>query len=89
MLVESIKRHKYMVTLVDYASRFIMAKAIHVKSDASDAVNDMIQYLESIVSISVHSLRTDFRREFMSNEFRAWLQKKAIAEKPTVLYHIS
>ena len=69
-----------------------MAKAIHAKSDAAEAVKDIIQYLESLASISactmkVAALRTDYGGEFKSNEFRAWLRKRGTAEKPTVPHH--
>ena len=87
MPVEGIGRQKYIVTLVDDYSRFTMAKAIHAKSDAAEAVKDMIQYLESMASISVHSLRTDYGGEFKSTEFRAWLRKRGIVEKPTIPHH--
>ena len=89
MPVEGIGRQKYIVTLVDYYARFSMAKAIHAKSDAAEAVKDMIQYLESMSggSMTVAALRTDYGGEFKSNEFRAWLRKRGIAEKPTVPHH--
>ena len=35
----------------------------------------------------VAALRTDYGGEFKSNEFRAWLRKRGIAEKPTVPHH--
>ena len=87
MPVEGIGRQKYIVTLVDDYSRFTMAKAIHAKFDGTEAVKDIIQYLESMAPVSVHSLRTDFGGEFKSNEFRAWLRKRGIAERPTIPHH--
>lgn len=87
-----IGRQQYIITLVDDYSRFTMAKAIHMKSDAVEAVKDMLLYLESMASTSAHTmkvaaLRTDYGGEFKSNEFRGWLHKPGIAERPTVPYY--
>ena len=73
MPVEGIGRQKYIVTLVDDYSRYTMAKAIYSKSDAAEALKDMIQYRETMSGggMRVAALRTDNVVEFKRNEFRA------------------
>lgn len=84
---ESIHHNKYIVTLIDNTSRLTMTRAIKAKSDAGEALKEMIAAFRNFSGKPISALQTDFGGEYKSNTLREWLRKEGIAEKPTVPHH--
>ena len=85
--VEDPHHKKYMLVLVDDFSRFIMTRAVRAKSDAAEALQELIPGFEKITVTQVASLRTDWGGEFNSREFHKWLVSRGTTLKPSVPHH--
>jgi len=79
--------NKYIVTLIDDFSRFVMARAIRNKSDVEQNLQELITLFETMSGCKAINLRCDFGGEYRSKSLISWLRKKGIDTKPTVAYH--
>jgi hypothetical protein len=61
--------YRYVCTIIDDFSRFIMIKTFKNKSEAAQAILDLISLMESQSGYQAKILQTDNRREYRSNKF--------------------
>jgi len=87
METKGVNGQRYICTLIDDYSRMTMLRAIPSKADASDAVLEMIDVMETQAGTKVRSIKTDNGGEYRSTEFLQLLRAKGIALKETVPYH--
>jgi len=82
-----IRGKRYMLTLVDDYSRYTITRAIEHKSEAADALKEMMLQFESLTGCYIQNLRTDWGGEFKSTEFLYWLRQRGTSLKPTIPHH--
>jgi transposase InsO family protein len=84
-LPKSQKGNVHIVTAIDYFSRYVVAKAVKVKSGKA-ALNFL--YEEIITKFGVPEvIITDRAKAFMEGEFQEYLKKMKIRHTPTSSYH--
>jgi len=84
---QDVRGNKYIVTLIDDFSRFVMARAIQNKSDVEQNLQELIVLFETISNSKVANLHCNFGGEYYSKTLMTWLRKKGIDTRPTVAYH--
>jgi transposase InsO family protein len=67
--------HRYVYTIIDDFSQFTMIKTFKNKSEAAQAVLELISSMESQSGYRAKILQTDNGREYRSNEFISDLNK--------------
>ena len=81
--VPSLQGSRYCIALYDDLSALSLVRFTSTKSDASQALKNMILELENIFDFNVKCLyvrrpRTDSAKEFLSKNMRQWLDDKGI-----------
>jgi hypothetical protein len=79
--------HKYICTLTNDFSRFTMIKTMSNKSDAAQAVLDLISRFESQFGYKAKALQTDNGGEYRSKDFMITLQNRGIEIKEVIPYY--
>ncbi len=75
---------KYVLTIVDDYSRYTVTYLLKAKSDAEQHIRQFITDTENRLSTKVKTIRSDSGGEFMSNEFKSFLNAKGITRERTV-----
>ena len=70
--------YKYFVTFIDDFSRFTWVYFLRAKGKVFSVFQRFLALLETQFSASIKVLRSDFGDEYMSNEFKVFLQSKGI-----------
>jgi hypothetical protein len=78
---------KYNCILVEGATGFITNTTIKTKSAASDAVINMIQWMENATGKKLQSLKTDHGGEYLSHKSLQQLKERGIQLVENVPYH--
>jgi len=84
---QDARGNRYIVTLIDDFSRFVMARAIQNKSDVERNLQELIVLFETMSNSKVANLHCDFGGEYRSKTLMTLLRKRGIDTRPTVAYH--
>eukprot|EP00170_Pyropia_yezoensis_P001781 contig_7619_g1785 len=86
MPVASIGGARYFVTILDDHTGWKAAVPIVRKSDAADALKDVLQEWETRSGNKVKAIRSDNGGEYLSNAFEGWMRGKGIQHQLTTPY---
>ena len=86
MKIESLGGGKYFVTFIDDCTRFTEIVILNKRSDVLQAFKNYKCKMELQTGQKIKKLRTDNGREYLSNEFKTFLQKEGIIHQLTVEY---
>lgn len=89
-ITSSSHGYKYFMLIVDDFSRFTWVKFLTTKSEAVQALQDIITRIEKdpavTPSVSVRAVRTDLGKEFVNSNLTKWLTSRGIQFQTTVGY---
>ena len=86
METASIGKSRYAVVIVDDYSRMHWVVTVRQKSEATQAVIDLINQLERQMEVKVKVLRTDNGGEYVNAAMKAELSKRGIVHQKTAPY---
>lgn len=86
MKTESLGRAKYFVTFIDDFSRYTETVMLRKRSDVFQAFKNYKQMVEKQTGQRIKKLRTDNGTEYLSNDFKKFLQEEGIIHQLTVEY---
>lgn len=86
MSVESMAGSRYFVTFIDDFSRYTEIVMLRQRSEVLNAFKDYKRKVEKLTGQHIKKLRTDNDKEYVSNEFRKFLEDKGISRQLTVEY---
>jgi len=86
MNVESLGGSRYFVTFIDDYSRYTEVTMLHKRSDVLKAFKNYKRRVENQTGQRIKKLRTDNGREYLSNEFKKFLEDEGIARQLSVEY---
>ena len=82
----SIGGKKYILTFIDDSSRRSWVYLMRTKDEVPEHFKEWREMVEKQSEQKVKTLRTDNGREYMSNEFEAYLRREGITHQLTVPY---
>lgn len=86
MKTESLGGAKYFVTFIDDCSRYTETVMLRRRSDVLQAFENYKQMAEKQTRQRIKKLRTDNGTEYLSNNFKKFLQEEGIIHQLTVEY---
>jgi hypothetical protein len=84
MEVTSIHRNRYVLTILDEASRYAWVFFLREKSDTEATVQNFFAYFKLQYGTDVRALRTDNGGEFLSGAFSQWLESHGVEHQLTI-----
>ena len=78
---------KYVLTMMDYYSRYCIAIPIRAKSDTKEKVKEWTNLLEKQTPHKVRSIQADWGGEFRNHDLEKWCKKRGIELKETVPHY--
>lgn len=85
MSVESMAGSKYFVTFIDDSSRYVEVTMLRHRSDVLNAFKNYKRKVEKLTGKYIKKIRTDNGKEYLSNEFKKFLEEEGISRQ-TVEY---
>ena len=82
----SLRGSRYFIPLMDDASGVSLVRFLKEKSEATTAVQEMINQLETICKGKVERIRSDNGKEFTSHTMQEWLKTRGITQELTAPY---
>ena len=76
----------YFITFIDDFTRFGHVYLISYKSKALDCFTQFTKLVENQLSTKIKALRSDRRREYLSEQFKGFCDEKGIARQLTIFY---
>ncbi|GJV11328.1 retrovirus-related pol polyprotein from transposon TNT 1-94 [Tanacetum coccineum] len=78
MLIESIKKKRYILFIVDDYSRFTWVKFLRIKDEAPDSIIKFFKQAQVSLNTTVRYLSTDNGTEFLSQTLRNYMEEVEI-----------
>lgn len=79
MNVESLGGSRYFVTFIEDYSRYTETVMLHKRSDVLKAFRNYKRRVENQTGQRIKKLRTDNGKQYLSNDFKRFLEDKGIA----------
>jgi len=78
---------RYLLVVTDDFSRYMITKPLRKKSDAADALIEIINALEKATSLTVKAIQADWGGKFRNKDLREELSQRGITSKETLPGH--
>jgi len=80
------KENEYLVSVIDYFTRYKALVPVRTKGQAKDVIMQVVNLWENQTGYKVQAIRTDDGKEYTGGEFTAWLNDKGIEHQRSAPY---